>query len=58
MLKILKITLFIAMMVFSYILSDKIVDYLLTIDPVMLKRILNLILVSILVFISLNKKEK
>jgi hypothetical protein len=46
------------MMVFSYILSDKIVDYLLTVDPIMLKRVLNLILVVILVFISLNKNDK
>ena len=45
-------------MIFSYVLSDKIIDYLLTIDPVMLKKILNLILVAFLVFIILNKKEK
>jgi hypothetical protein len=46
------------MMVLTYVLSDKIVDYLLTVDPVMLKRVLNLILVVILVFIASNKKQE
>jgi hypothetical protein len=46
------------MMVLSYIISDKVVDYILSVDVIVLKRVLNLILATILVFISLNKNNK
>lgn len=46
------------MMVLTYIISDKAVDYILSVDVIVLKRVLNLILATILVFISLNKNNK
>lgn len=57
-LKVIKFILFIAMLILSYFVSDRIVDYLLTIDVITLKRSLNLILVVILMFIVMYKKEK
>lgn len=57
-LKAIKFILFIAMLILSYFVSDRIVDYLLTIDVITLKRSLNLILVVILMFIVMYKKEK
>lgn len=49
--KILKIVLFITMLVLSYIVSDKLVDFISTLDILVVKRVLNLILVVILVFL-------
>lgn len=49
--KILKIVLFITMLVLSYIVSDKLVDFILTLDILVVKRVLNLILVVVLVFL-------
>lgn len=49
--KILKIVLFITMLVLSYIVSDKLVDFILTLDILVIKRVLNLILVVVLVFL-------
>jgi hypothetical protein len=49
--------LFVAMMVLTYVLSDKIVDYILSVDVIVLKRVLNLILATILVFISFKNKK-
>ena len=48
--------LFIAMLLLTYMVSDRLVDYLLTVDVIILKRVLNLILVTILVFMASNKK--
>ncbi len=45
------------MMVLTYIVSDKIVDYILSVDVIVLKRVLNLILATILVFISFKNKK-
>lgn len=49
--KILKIVLFITMLVLSYIVSDKLVDFISTLDILVIKRVLNLILVVVLVFL-------
>lgn len=49
--KILKIVLFITMLVLSYIVSDKLVDFISTLDILVVKRVLNLILVVVLVFL-------
>lgn len=49
--KILKIVLFITMLVLSYIVSDKLVDFISTLDILFIKRVFNLILVVILVFL-------
>jgi hypothetical protein len=49
--------LFIAMMILTYIVSDKVVDYILSVDVIILKRVLNLILATILVFISLKNNK-
>lgn len=49
--KILKIVLFITMLVLSYIISDKLVDFISTLDILVVKRVLNLILVVVLVFL-------
>ena len=49
--KILKIVLFITMLVLSYIASDKLVDFISTLDILVIKRVLNLILVVVLVFL-------
>ena len=49
--KILKIVLFITMLVLSYIVSDKLVDFISTLDILVAKRVLNLILVVVLVFL-------
>lgn len=49
--KILKIVLFITMLVLSYIASDKLVDFISTLDILVVKRVLNLILVVVLVFL-------
>ena len=46
------------MMVLTYVLSDKAIDFILTIDVIVLKRVLNLILATILVFVALNKNTK
>ena len=51
MIKIVKLVVFIVMLVLSYLLSDKAVDYVLTINAEMLKRILNIILIVILMAI-------
>jgi hypothetical protein len=45
-------------MVLTYIASDKIVDYLLTVSVTILKRVLNIILVTILVFFYMQKNNK
>lgn len=56
-LKIIKFVFFITMLVLSYFVSDRVIDYLLTIDVITLKRALNLILAVILMFISMYKKD-
>lgn len=52
-----KSVLFIMMVVLTYFVSDKVVDYLLSLDAELLKRSLNIILVIITVFIYTFKKE-
>jgi small neutral amino acid transporter SnatA (MarC family) len=53
-----KMILFMTMMFLSYMVSDRVVDYLLTVDVIILKRVLNLILVSLLVFMASKNKNK
>ena len=53
--KDIKIVLFITMLILTYYISTKTVDYLLTVDVETLKRSLNIILVVLVVFIY-NKK--
>jgi small neutral amino acid transporter SnatA (MarC family) len=53
-----KMILFMIMMFLSYMVSDRVVDYLLTVDVIILKRVLNLILVSLLVFMASKNKNK
>ena len=50
-LKIIKLVMFVVMLVLSYLLSDKAVDYVLTINAEMLKRILNIIVIVVLMAI-------
>ena len=51
MIKIVKLVIFIVMLILSYLLSDKVVDYVLTINAEMLKRILNIIIIVVLMAI-------
>lgn len=53
---IIKLILVAVALVLSYLISDKIIDYILTIDAIMLKRILNVILVIIVLVIAMRKK--
>lgn len=53
---IIKLILVAVALVLSYLISDKIIDYILTIDAIMLKRILNVILVIIVLVIAMHKK--
>lgn len=53
---IIKLILIAVALVLSYIISDKIIDYILTIDAIMLKRILNVILVIIVLVIAMRRK--
>lgn len=57
-LKLIKFILFTTMLISSYFVSDKVVDYLITIDTTVLKRALNLILVVTLMLILMYTKEK
>lgn len=50
-LKIIKLVMFVVMLALSYLLSDKAVDYVLTINAEMLKRILNIIVIVVLMAI-------
>lgn len=50
-LKIIKLVMFVIMLALSYLLSDKAVDYVLTINAEMLKRILNIIVIVVLMAI-------
>lgn len=56
--KTIKLILFITALVFTYILSEKIVDYLLTLNVELLKRSLNIILAVIVVIFYTYKKEE
>ena len=55
LLKGIKFILFVGMLIGSYILSDRIVSYVSTLDIEMLKRILNISLVVIIVGIYFKK---
>lgn len=54
-LKVIKIIILLVMIVASYILSDKVVDYLMTIDLIIIKRALNIILITIIMAIYFKK---
>lgn len=56
-LKGIKFILFVTMLILSYFVSDRVVDFLLTIEVITLKRALNLILAVILMFMAMYKKE-
>lgn len=55
--KRIKLVLFISMLILTYFLSTKIVDFLLTVDVETLKRSLNIILVVIVVGIYLKPQN-
>lgn len=55
LLKLVKFIILLVMIVASYILSDKIVDYLSTIDLIIIKRALNIILITIITAIYFKK---
>ena len=50
-----KIVLFITILVLSYVVSDRVVDFLLTLSIEMLKRSLNIIIVAICIFFLAKK---
>lgn len=54
-LKVIKIIILLVMIVASYILSDKVVDYLMTIDLIIIKRALNIILITIIMAVYFKK---
>lgn len=54
-LKIAKIIILIVMIVASYILSDKIIDFLATVDLIILKRALNIVLITVIMGIYFKK---
>ena len=54
-LKVIKMIILLVMIVASYILSDKVVDYLMTIDLIIIKRALNIILITIIMAIYFKK---
>jgi hypothetical protein len=54
-LKVIKIIILLVMIVASYILSDKVVDYLMTIDLIIIKRTLNIILITIIMAVYFKK---
>ena len=54
---LIKLTLLIVMLVLTYQVSNAFVDYISTIDTIILKRILNIILVVIIIIYSMNKRN-
>lgn len=47
--------LFVTMLILTYFISERFIDYVLTVDPIVLKRVCNMILVVIIMFLY-NKK--
>ena len=54
-LKVIKMIILLVMIVASYILSDKVVDYLMAIDLIIIKRALNIILITIIMAVYFKK---
>ena len=54
---IIKTILFVAAMILTYLISERFVDFILTVDPIILKRVLNIILVVIVMICSNNSKK-
>lgn len=51
--------LFTSMIILTYFVSEKFIDYILTVDPVTLKRVVNIILVVIvMIFSSMKGSDK
>lgn len=55
---LIKFILLIAMLVLTYEVSNTFIDYILTIDAIMLKRIVNIILVALIILSLMPKAEK
>lgn len=55
--KIIKFILFIGMLVGSYVLSDKIVNYVSTLELELIKRVLNIVIVVIIVGIYIGNNK-
>lgn len=57
-LSLIKLVLFIGMVVLTYFISDKFIDYVLTIDVQIVKRVVNMILILIVTAIYFKEKKK
>ncbi len=54
-LNILKAIILVVMIIASYMLSDRIVDYLMTVDLIIIKRAVNIILITVIMAIYFKK---
>ena len=52
---ILKAIILVVMIIASYMLSDRIVDYLMTVDLIIIKRAVNIILITVIMAIYFKK---
>lgn len=55
--KVVKLVLFISMLVLSYMATDKVVDYISTLDIVLIKRVVNIIIIVVFGCIYFKKDD-